>query len=1024
MKKKLFFLFMFSLAGFIAQAQINTGIYPKSFNMKTASADIEHVEIAPMSQQAIDEAMKNDGRGATMLVAAHMLPVDKGVDNAGTWTTLADGTAVWRLELSSEGAKQIVLSFSEFHLPKGSRLFVYNQEKTMIFGPYTHEDNPSSGVFSIGLLLGDHVTIEYEAPRSFRKKTPRGIVREARRDDGLRLHIDQLSYVFRGPSPVDMGTRYYYDFNGSQYCEVNVNCPEGDDWRTQQKGVAHLFVIMGNQGGFCTGSVVNNTAQDGRPLFLTAEHCGGSAPATDMEKWIFTFGFETPGCDNVQQQPKGNVVVGAKRLATAGGNGTSDFLLLELNTTKEKLQEWDVVYNGWDREGIASPSGVGIHHPSGDVKKISTYTKQLVSSTYTDSEMTGATNAFWKTTWSPTENGHGITEGGSSGSPLFNEEGYIIGTLTGGSSYCSSPYNPDLYGKVSYHWESNGVDSSRQLAYWLDPAHTGAMRCEPLDVNSKEFDFYADRNELNEVGKVSFNAELPAKATRWLWSFPGGEPASSSEKSVEVSYAENGYYGVSLDVWFEDGSKKTLNREDYIRVGIDEGMEVLFSYDFEDCEDFAVDSFEPCTTLDKDGLETYGVDGLEFPNSGYVGSFIVGNDEKTTPASQGFFVAHSGKKLGACMSARKSPGTPENDDWLITPLLPVRDSAYFSFYATSYSTRYGKERLEVYYIDGTDTVRVSGSKYLEIPAEWTLYGYGIGASVADSVKWAVRCVSSDALALFVDDLQVKAWDFSSRSLDFEVEVDKDKVAVGEKVKFSYTADQEVSACKWILEGSSLEESTETSPEVSYSMPGIYSVSLSLEKDGEWLTKTYSSFVQVDPEMSVSELDVNFTASAVEVKPGTSVRFTNVTENMEKACVDAVLWSFPGATVKQSVEEAPEVVYEEEGNFDVALTLFSFEGSITKKEKGMITCKKDAQIENSGAGEVLSRIYPNPTRSDFYVEIPSSAIIEIFNVSGVKVFSANYAEGRHVLNHVLESGLYLISVRYDNGNTEMHKLMIR
>lgn len=1024
MKKRFFFLVALAFMGLVVHAQINTGIYPKSFQMKSSAGKIEHIEIPPLSQTDIDKAMAQDGRGATMLTAAQMIPVDKGVDNAGTWSVLSDGTPIWRLSLSSEGARQVVLVFSEFHLPEGSRLFVYNEDKSMIFGPYTHEDNPESGIFSIGLLIGDHVTVEYEAPKTLNKKTPRQVIRQAKNEDELRLHIDQFSYVFRGPSTIDMGTRYYYDFNSSQYCEVNANCPEGDDWRLQQKGVAHLFVIIGNQGGFCTGSMVNNTANDGRPLFLTAEHCGGWTSETDLKKWIFTFGFETPGCDNIQEQPKGNVIVGAKRLATAGGNGTSDFLLLELNTTKEKLQEWNVVYNGWDREGIASPSGVGLHHPSGDVKKISTYTKPLVSTTYQDAEMAGATNAFWKVTWSPTENGHGITEGGSSGSPLFNDKGYIIGTLTGGSSYCSSPNNPDSYGKVSYHWESNGTDSSRRLDYWLDPEHTGAMRCEPLDQNSREIDFFADRQELDTAGSVLFRSQLSLSVARWQWNFPGGNPSSSQADTVRVQYDEPGYYGVSLEVWFKDGEKKTLNRNDFIKVGMDDGSEQIFTYDFENCYDFAVDSFPPCTTLDKDGLSTYGIDGIDFRNANYVGSFIVGNDEKTQPANQNIFIAHSGKRMGVCMDAFAERGNPVNDDWFITPLLPVKDSAHFSFYASSLSDKYGKERIEVYYIDRNDTVCVSGKNFIEVPEGWTAYGYGIGSTAADSVKWAIRCVSEDATALLIDDLAVTVWSNADRSMDFDIQADTNRVAMGGKVKFSYAAEGEVSACRWNFQGASTESSEEEAPEITYPKPGVYPVSLALQSNGKWISKNLASFIEVLPEISISDLNISFTASSREVELEETVKFTNTTPDMEKAAIDAVLWSFPGGSIKESWEENPQISYLSAGSYDVSLTLFNSENAVTKTEKAFIVCKPAVATEEGRPMEIHSQIYPNPAHSEFHITLPASARIEIFGINGIRILNKHYAEGEHSLNQIAGSGLYLIHVIYDNGGSEVHKLMIR
>jgi hypothetical protein len=75
--------------------------------------------------------------------------------------------------------------------------------------------------------------------------------------------------------------------------------------------------------------------------------------------------------------------------------------------------------------------------------------------------------------WAETENGWGVTEGGSSGSPIFDVYGRIIGTLTGGQASCTSTQAPDYYGKFSYHWDSNGIQDTQQLKPWLDPDNTG-----------------------------------------------------------------------------------------------------------------------------------------------------------------------------------------------------------------------------------------------------------------------------------------------------------------------------------------------------------------------------------------------------------------------------------------------------------------------------------------------------------------------------------------------------------------------
>jgi hypothetical protein len=76
-----------------------------------------------------------------------------------------------------------------------------------------------------------------------------------------------------------------------------------------------------------------------------------------------------------------------------------------------------------------------------------------------------------------TETNHGVTEGGSSGSPIFNDKHQIIGTLTGGGSFCTSPTSPDYYGRMAKHCSAsaNPNANGQELSVWLDPAGTNSL---------------------------------------------------------------------------------------------------------------------------------------------------------------------------------------------------------------------------------------------------------------------------------------------------------------------------------------------------------------------------------------------------------------------------------------------------------------------------------------------------------------------------------------------------------------------
>ena len=270
------------------------------------------------------------------------------------------------------------------------------------------------------------------------------------------IYIDRVMYNYRST-----GYDVEEKINESDPCEVNVNCsPVGDTWQEEKRGVARIYVVEGNQAGWCSGSLINNTAQDCKPYFLTALHCGVNATTANMNQWKFYFRYEAPTCINPTSVGTlaSYLINGCLRIADSadgGGNSGSDFLLVKLgNANNEntvinnlKTANFNAYWNGWNANTSPTTGGVSIHHPAGDIKKISTFSGNTVSTQWGN-----ATGSHWRVVWTANTNGHGVTEGGSSGSPLFDNTGNIIGTLTGGSSYCTALSAPDQYGKMSFHW--------------------------------------------------------------------------------------------------------------------------------------------------------------------------------------------------------------------------------------------------------------------------------------------------------------------------------------------------------------------------------------------------------------------------------------------------------------------------------------------------------------------------------------------------------------------------------------------
>jgi len=459
----LLFLLLALCLPFNTMGQLSAGGVPYCFSRALAP---DTGFITTGNPPGTDVLAKEDERSPLPYRFAVNLSVDVGTDNSGVWET-SGKTRVWRATLKSPGALALILYFDRYRLPEGGRLFLYNPARTQILGAFTSGNNNRLSTFSAGLIYGDAVTIEYDAPGDLPPPD---------------LHISEVGHAYRGVANQE---KSHGGFNGSGPCQVNINCDEGGNWQNQKRGVARIIVKRNGGSNWCSGSLVDNVRHDGTPYLLTADHCGIGCSEEDLSQWIFFFDYESSECPDPSTEPPLKSMTGATLVAHGGNAGItgSDFFMVLLNS--EVPASYNVYFNGWSREtNPPSPSGVSIHHPQGDIRKISTYTSPVQPAHWSGNPAL----CHWRVTWVGTANGHGTTEGGSSGSPLFDNSGRIIGTLTGGDSSCDSARLnlPDYYGMFSYHWDKNGTDSSSILKCWLDPDNTNVMTLKGWAISVRE----------------------------------------------------------------------------------------------------------------------------------------------------------------------------------------------------------------------------------------------------------------------------------------------------------------------------------------------------------------------------------------------------------------------------------------------------------------------------------------------------------------------------------------------------------
>ena len=416
-------------------AQISQGKMPQQWNTS------EPVSVEWMEFEALDmeQIAREDAATAKFKDAPWRFGIEHEVlwdaETHGTWTK-EGAYDVWRLGVRADLATSWSFYFSTFDVPKSGELFVWNASREAFLGSFTYANEKPWGGLAIGLLDGNGVVLEYRQPQGL-AETPALIVSQA---------VQGYRSLLKRAAEVDEKMNVQGPFGNSGSCNINVNCPEGADWQIEKTAVALIV-----NGGFasCSGSMINNTANDGTPYFLTANHCLGN-PNT----WTYYFNHESSTCSG-SSGPTSMSISGGNLLVADGG---ADVALIELSSAPPA--SWDVEYAGWDASGATPENATGIHHPSGDVKKICFEE----DSPYTSS--TGGAQVWWIDNWEA-----GVTEPGSSGSPLFDQNHRIIGQLYGGAAACSGSVNNgayDFYGRFNVSW---GLGVSE----YLDPSNSGTL---------------------------------------------------------------------------------------------------------------------------------------------------------------------------------------------------------------------------------------------------------------------------------------------------------------------------------------------------------------------------------------------------------------------------------------------------------------------------------------------------------------------------------------------------------------------
>jgi len=388
--------------------------------------------------------------------------VNFNLNNSGNWTVLNNGDYLWTLAIESKDAYAISLEYDQFYLAEGTSFYVFNPEETTIYGSYTYENNQDDLLFSTPLVEGDIIYLEFYVPYYVTEES--------------FINIDYIIHDYRD-------ILNFSQSRESRDCGDNVVCNSANGFEDQINATS--FLDMG--GYICSGAMINNTDFDLTPYYWTAWHCVvGDNPST----FRFYFDYETSSCSG-SWGSQGTYEYGGTLLSDSNGMDPDYALILITDNTISD----GIFYSGWDKSSSSPSISCGVHHPGGDPKKINFDDDNAYNSgpvnwgdpDYDGDDDVSPSGSHWRITWD-----EGGTEGGSSGSPAFNDEGLLIGQLTGGSGSCSSGSGQDYYGKFSRAFSD--------VSQWLDPSGSGASYIEGIyeAMSDSDGDGVNDNSDSNE----------------------------------------------------------------------------------------------------------------------------------------------------------------------------------------------------------------------------------------------------------------------------------------------------------------------------------------------------------------------------------------------------------------------------------------------------------------------------------------------------------------------------------------------
>jgi V8-like Glu-specific endopeptidase len=391
------------------------------------------VRLSAAERKGIDEPGIRNGKykvgiSKSLGVTVNFSPVrpDQEVNLAfGTARGGAKGGFVWTGSVHSPGATAMRLHLTGVDLPAGAELYVYNLAG-QAFGPYTGRGPLGNGDLYTNTVFGEKILIQIiHPPHAEQLPAPlhiRGVGIMGKRFQAPRygpdgaFDINDLGAIAKASN--------LCSYNAD--CVVNAGCQSSAVVNGAKDAIASILFQSGASFFICTGGLIADTVSSSViPFFLTAHHCiSSSGEASSVETYFdYATTCSSPNCT----QPYNNAgeTIGSTLLASGS---SSDFTLLRLSSTPT-TPDGVASYLGWLSTAVANTNNLALYrisHPSGAPQA---YTEGVVdTSKPTCRTLPRGSFIYSRDTL-------GATEGGSSGSPVVNNSGQVVGQLYGACGF-------------------------------------------------------------------------------------------------------------------------------------------------------------------------------------------------------------------------------------------------------------------------------------------------------------------------------------------------------------------------------------------------------------------------------------------------------------------------------------------------------------------------------------------------------------------------------------------------------------